>query len=74
MPKLKPLKAPPRSAPGPRSTTARQLHALERGGSFTAPYLSRSTVTALASYWGRRWERVFVSRREGDLIRVYRLA
>ena len=68
------IPTPPRGSVGPRSEIARRIVALEPGGSDAWLYARRSTVAALASFWADRLARVYVTRKDRHLIRVYRLA
>lgn len=68
------IPTPPRGSVGPRSPMACRIVALEPGATDAWAYARRSTVAALASFWANRLGRVYVTRKDRHLIRVYRLA
>lgn len=70
-------KLPPAVPPakGPRAQHAAKLLALEVGGwPLSAPLADRNRIAQLARYWGRTLGRTFVTRRQGDRLRVWRTA
>lgn len=48
-------------------------HDLKAGDSFTVPYEERFKVRVSASRWGKRYGQVYVTRKEGDHIRIWRI-
>lgn len=64
----------PENGSAPRSRYARAIVRLGVRESFTAPIKRRSTVSALASFYGSKLNRRYRTHREGDRVRVHRVA
>jgi len=60
--------------PKPRVVYAYPYEDMEIGDSFTVPVEARAKVLNANYRAGKRLQRVFVARTEGDLIRVWRMA
>ena len=58
----------------PGSEKKYPLRELEVGDSFTAPFAQRAALASAMHKAGKRYGRRFISRREGDAVRVWRVA
>ena len=65
---------PPDGRSGPRSPYSVAIVSLEPGQSFKAPLGRRGTLSVLCTFYGRKLGRTFGTRKDGEIVLVFRVA